>query len=169
MNRAPANLSPESLPRPGEVALLTAISAILDVSADELPAGSLSPGAMSAPRSMRSPARAASRTRWSRRCWLLTPAGTPWTTAMISHRDDRVPAMSQAELLVARFTGQRKGPQSATTEANRSANSGSSGRSSTGASAAAQPWQNSDSPSCTTNPRSASCARAVSSIRRSPR
>jgi hypothetical protein len=36
MNQAPANLSPESLPRPGEVALLTAISAVLDVPADEL-------------------------------------------------------------------------------------------------------------------------------------
>jgi len=31
-------LSPESLPRPGEVALLTAINAVLDVPADKLPA-----------------------------------------------------------------------------------------------------------------------------------
>jgi hypothetical protein len=37
MSEAPAKLSPDSLPRPGEVALLTAISAVLDVPADELP------------------------------------------------------------------------------------------------------------------------------------
>ena len=36
MNESPGVLSPGSLPRPGEVALLTAISAVLDVPADEL-------------------------------------------------------------------------------------------------------------------------------------
>ncbi len=37
MSDRPGALSPESLPRPGEVALLTAINAVLDVPADELP------------------------------------------------------------------------------------------------------------------------------------
>jgi hypothetical protein len=37
MNDRPGAISPESLPRPGEVALLTAINAVLDVPADELP------------------------------------------------------------------------------------------------------------------------------------
>jgi len=37
MNESPGTLSPASLPRPGEVALLTAISAVLDVPAGELP------------------------------------------------------------------------------------------------------------------------------------
>lgn len=37
MNNRPGVLSPESLPRPGEVALLTAINAVLDVPAGELP------------------------------------------------------------------------------------------------------------------------------------
>lgn len=37
MNNCPGVLSPESLPRPGEVALLTAINAVLDVPAGELP------------------------------------------------------------------------------------------------------------------------------------
>jgi hypothetical protein len=37
MDDRPGALSPESLPRPGEVALLTAINAILDVPAGELP------------------------------------------------------------------------------------------------------------------------------------
>ena len=37
MNERPGAISPESLPRPGEVALLTAINAALDVPADELP------------------------------------------------------------------------------------------------------------------------------------
>jgi hypothetical protein len=37
MNDRPEVLSPESLPRPGEVALLTAINAVLDVPAGELP------------------------------------------------------------------------------------------------------------------------------------
>ncbi len=37
MNDRPGAFSPESLPRPGEVALLTAINAALDVPAGELP------------------------------------------------------------------------------------------------------------------------------------
>ena len=37
MNHRPAVLSPESLPRPGEVALLTAIDAVLEAPASELP------------------------------------------------------------------------------------------------------------------------------------
>jgi hypothetical protein len=37
LNESPGILSPGSLPRPGEVALLTAISAVVDVPADELP------------------------------------------------------------------------------------------------------------------------------------
>lgn len=37
MNDRPGTISPESLPRPGEVALLTAIDAVLDVPADQLP------------------------------------------------------------------------------------------------------------------------------------
>ena len=37
MNETPSILSPGSLPRPGEVALLTAISAVLDVPADKRP------------------------------------------------------------------------------------------------------------------------------------
>ena len=37
MNDRPGILSPESLPRPGEVALLTAIDAVLEVPASELP------------------------------------------------------------------------------------------------------------------------------------
>jgi hypothetical protein len=37
MNDRSRALSPESLPRPGEVALLTAIDAVLDVPAGELP------------------------------------------------------------------------------------------------------------------------------------
>jgi hypothetical protein len=37
MNDRPGSISPESLPRPGEVALLTAINAVLDVPASELP------------------------------------------------------------------------------------------------------------------------------------
>jgi hypothetical protein len=37
MNDSARAISPESLPRPGEVALLTAIDAALDVPADELP------------------------------------------------------------------------------------------------------------------------------------
>jgi hypothetical protein len=37
MNDRAEILSPESLPRPGEVALLTAIHAVLDVPAGELP------------------------------------------------------------------------------------------------------------------------------------
>jgi hypothetical protein len=37
MNDRPGILSPGSLPRPGEVALLTAISAVLEVPAAELP------------------------------------------------------------------------------------------------------------------------------------
>jgi hypothetical protein len=37
MNDRPEVLSPESLPRPGEVALLTAINAVLDVPAGKLP------------------------------------------------------------------------------------------------------------------------------------
>jgi hypothetical protein len=37
MNDRPEVLSPESLPRPDEVALLTAINAVLDVPAGELP------------------------------------------------------------------------------------------------------------------------------------
>ncbi len=37
MNDHRGAISPESLPRPGEVALLTAINAVLDVPADGLP------------------------------------------------------------------------------------------------------------------------------------
>ncbi len=37
MNEGSGILSPESLPRPGEVALLTAIDAVLEVPASELP------------------------------------------------------------------------------------------------------------------------------------
>ena len=37
MNDRTGAISPESLPRPGEVALLTAIDAVLDVPASELP------------------------------------------------------------------------------------------------------------------------------------
>ncbi len=37
MNDSRGAISPESLPRPGEVALLIAINAVLDVPADELP------------------------------------------------------------------------------------------------------------------------------------
>ena len=37
MNDRPGILSPESLPRPGEVAMLTAIDAVLEVPASELP------------------------------------------------------------------------------------------------------------------------------------
>ena len=37
MNDRSGILSPESLPRPGEVALLTAIDAVLEVPANELP------------------------------------------------------------------------------------------------------------------------------------
>jgi hypothetical protein len=37
VNDRPGILSPESLPRPGEVALLTAIDAVLEVPASELP------------------------------------------------------------------------------------------------------------------------------------
>jgi hypothetical protein len=37
MNDRPGILSPESLPRPGEVALLTAIDAVLEVPPSELP------------------------------------------------------------------------------------------------------------------------------------
>jgi hypothetical protein len=37
MNDHHGVLSPESLPKPGEVALLTVINAVLDVPADELP------------------------------------------------------------------------------------------------------------------------------------
>jgi hypothetical protein len=37
MNDRSGMLSPESLPRPGEVALLTAIDAVLEVPANELP------------------------------------------------------------------------------------------------------------------------------------
>lgn len=37
MNERPGAISPESLPRPGEVALLTAINLALDVPAAELP------------------------------------------------------------------------------------------------------------------------------------
>ena len=37
MNDRSRALSPESLPKPGEVALLTAIDAVLDVPAGELP------------------------------------------------------------------------------------------------------------------------------------
>jgi hypothetical protein len=37
MNDSSGAISPESLPRPGEVALLTAINVALDVPADQLP------------------------------------------------------------------------------------------------------------------------------------
>jgi hypothetical protein len=37
MSDNPGAISPESLPRPGEIALLTAIDAALDVPADKLP------------------------------------------------------------------------------------------------------------------------------------
>jgi len=37
MDESPGILSPASLPRPGEVALLTAISAVLDVPASQVP------------------------------------------------------------------------------------------------------------------------------------
>lgn len=37
MSDSPGAISPESLPRPGEVALLTAIDAALDVPADRMP------------------------------------------------------------------------------------------------------------------------------------
>jgi hypothetical protein len=37
MNDRPGAISPESLPRPGEIALLTAIDAALDVPVGELP------------------------------------------------------------------------------------------------------------------------------------
>jgi hypothetical protein len=37
MSDSPGAISPEALPRPGEIALLTAIDVALDVPADELP------------------------------------------------------------------------------------------------------------------------------------
>jgi hypothetical protein len=37
MSDSPGAISPESLPRPGEIALLTAVNVALDVPADQLP------------------------------------------------------------------------------------------------------------------------------------
>jgi hypothetical protein len=65
-----------SLPRPGEIALLTAISAVLDFRLTICPDGSRWSGVTSEQRSRRCPAPAASRSRWSRGCSSATPAAT---------------------------------------------------------------------------------------------
>ena len=75
MNESPEILTPGSLPRPGEVALLTAIDAVLEVPGRaSCRAGSRWSGVTSERRSRRFPAPAASRSRWSRRCSSATPA-----------------------------------------------------------------------------------------------
>ena len=63
MNERSGVLSPESLPRPGEVALLTAINAVLEVPRASCRTGSHWSGATSGRRWRRFPAPAASRSR----------------------------------------------------------------------------------------------------------
>jgi hypothetical protein len=63
MNDHPGILSPESLPRVGEVALLTAIDGVLEAPAGELRTGSRSSGGTSKRRWTRFSAPAVSRSR----------------------------------------------------------------------------------------------------------